>query len=986
MSNNLQFKDNLKYMCIGLFFVFVFFFVLHINSKPTSAYMEWPVGDCPTYRGPFRNDMPSGYNMPSDIYFGLNRADCNPYSPTVQFFATLDNNFTTLSTSVPYGTASVGLAFHGAATVGWSPSSALITRYTVVGSTSGVSGIVGEYVQTNLSGGSNTRGWSSRALWNTFTYSPPGGFTASGNYPVTLFVKVAQSFSNAPLRCVANNALASDISGTNCPNSGVAFNINVTVTNIPVRGCTDPAATNYNPSATVNDGSCVYPPPSCSISYSVRVGGFTLSWSSSNASSASLSGVGGVAVNGSANVGATSTTYTLTVSGLGGTRSCSTTTSVPPAPTCTLTYSVVGTSYRLSWSTTNTTSRSINNGIGSVGVSGTSDVSQIAATYVLTVTNSIGTTVSCSRTTVAAPNCTLTDNYDGTSLRISWTTTNATSISIDQGIGNVTPVAGGNRVVSPVVTTTYTATASNSVGATRTCATVVVPPPNISVTSWTCDQITVSFSGESYFYDLELLINGASVGISRSNQRAPGTITFTEVANYKDFTPKNFTVRVTNTTDSTLTRTTPPQSIGPCATLTCNLVPLNIEAGVTFDLVMTLVVSNFGSSGFATTATASVSSNPVLVSGTMDPAAGYSVGANGNYPFRVNNVTASTAGIYSITVNVIGLGGVTCPPIPMTIYDTPYSRLYGNDIIACGTPTSNLVRFSGGYDLSSDPAGPDTYRGAAAQLAVFAANQITGIMSGSQYTGRYTPWDLAFANDGTVSSDLSSLSFGGGISACPLGLDYNVTTDVARSNITGSVDSGIYNWAGGDNIRGSIGEGKRVVILVAGNITITKNGGGAFGPGITYDDVDWTNLNQIPSFTLIATGNIYIDNNVVQLDGHYVAGGDIYTCTRNSSGVWEDLTLAETESGASRPRSDFVINGCNTPLVVNGSFKANKIHFLRSNGSVRFGSAYEDYSSSNIAEVFRFSPEIYLTNGGGINQNTTSTTKFDSIVARPPAF
>lgn len=28
----------------------------------------------------------------------------------------------------------------------------------------------------------------------------------------------------------------------------------------PVMGCTDPTASNYNPNATINDGSCVYPP------------------------------------------------------------------------------------------------------------------------------------------------------------------------------------------------------------------------------------------------------------------------------------------------------------------------------------------------------------------------------------------------------------------------------------------------------------------------------------------------------------------------------------------------------------------------------------------------------------------------------------------------------------------------------------------------------------------------------------------------------
>ena len=29
----------------------------------------------------------------------------------------------------------------------------------------------------------------------------------------------------------------------------------------PIPGCTDPAATNYDPAATVDDGSCIYPPP-----------------------------------------------------------------------------------------------------------------------------------------------------------------------------------------------------------------------------------------------------------------------------------------------------------------------------------------------------------------------------------------------------------------------------------------------------------------------------------------------------------------------------------------------------------------------------------------------------------------------------------------------------------------------------------------------------------------------------------------------------
>lgn len=33
----------------------------------------------------------------------------------------------------------------------------------------------------------------------------------------------------------------------------------------PIFGCTDPSATNYDPSATVDDGSCTYPPPPPSV-------------------------------------------------------------------------------------------------------------------------------------------------------------------------------------------------------------------------------------------------------------------------------------------------------------------------------------------------------------------------------------------------------------------------------------------------------------------------------------------------------------------------------------------------------------------------------------------------------------------------------------------------------------------------------------------------------------------------------------------------
>ena len=47
---------------------------------------------------------------------------------------------------------------------------------------------------------------------------------------------------------------------------------------IQVPGCTDPTATNFNPNATINDGSCVYPPNNSLVPFLKQVdqssGGF----------------------------------------------------------------------------------------------------------------------------------------------------------------------------------------------------------------------------------------------------------------------------------------------------------------------------------------------------------------------------------------------------------------------------------------------------------------------------------------------------------------------------------------------------------------------------------------------------------------------------------------------------------------------------------------------------------------------------------------
>ncbi len=80
----------------------------------------------------------------------------------------------------------------------------------------------------------------------------------------------------------------------------------------------------------------------------------------------------------------------------------------------------------------------------------------------------------------STPTCTLTTDWDpinkhvGTILR--WSTTNATSLSINQGIGSVSPVASGSVNVYPQTTTTYTGTVSGAGGSATCGRTVTVTP------------------------------------------------------------------------------------------------------------------------------------------------------------------------------------------------------------------------------------------------------------------------------------------------------------------------------------------------------------------------------------------------------------------------------------------------------------------------------------------------------------------------------
>ncbi len=313
------------------------------------------------------------------------------------------------------------------------------------------------------------------------------------------------------------------------------------------------------PNMCLPDQTCVTPPAPVINSFTATpdtiAKGQTsqLAWTTSDATDVSIDqGVGVVSLNGTTDVSPSLTTiYTLTAKNAAGvsvtqqvtvTVACNSnncpmppnmclpdqTCVTPAAPvinsfTATPDTIAKGQSSQLAWTTTNATDVSIDQGLGVVAVDGDQMVRPtVTTTYILTAKNAAGVSVTQQVTVTVAcnsnncpmpPNMCLPDQTcvtppapvvnsftatpdtiaNGQSSQLAWTTTNATEVSIDQGVGVV--ALNGDHTVSPTMTTVYTLTAKNAAGVSVTQqVTVTVAcnsnncpmPPNMCLPDQTC--------------------------------------------------------------------------------------------------------------------------------------------------------------------------------------------------------------------------------------------------------------------------------------------------------------------------------------------------------------------------------------------------------------------------------------------------------------------------------------------------------------------
>ncbi len=514
------------------------------------------------------------------------------------------------------------------------------------------------------------------------------------------------------------------------------------------------------------------------------------------------------------------------------------------------------------------------------------------------------------------------------------------------------------------------------------CYTIPSAPSvySLNVNSSGASGVPISGSAATYSGSTNYTLTGISTGTTFT-LTAPATASGNNFSSWTGCTSTNAaartcTITVTSNGTVTVTYTAPPLS-----RLTCSFSPISFTVNIPERVNVTLSNPNTSTSVAITSSSWSVPSANAPNSGVgatynsgislNGSGGGVSVpAATGSGPgqltlYSAAVVTINSSGNHSITWNVVAnpasLSPLNCNDASaIDVAAQPYVRFFGNDVIAGGgygsmcTPnTSARLRTQGGYKTALGTTGD--FIGSASELAAFAGGQITGLIAGSQIDRSAS--QLVFANTPLPSSPPSFPVFdtnptpnlGGGFNTfgCTPELEIRDSYETFTSDQT----------FGGLTLNAS----DRITRVVQGDVYINDN--------IVYNGAGWGSVGDIPLFRIYATGNIYIRGNVTQLDGLYSAQGDIYTCA----------------NGAGRYALADMVANCSSRLTFNGAVVANNLILDRVVGSVggSQGTA-ESVATTNAAEVFNFSPEMYLAIYDD-GQSGGSSVSFDSILSLPPA-
>lgn len=299
-----------------------------------------------------------------------------------------------------------------------------------------------------------------------------------------------------------------------------------------------------------------------------------------------------------------------------------------------------------------------------------------------------------------------------------------------------------------------------------------------------------------------------------------------------------------------------------------------------------------------------------------------------------------------------------------------YMQVFGNDVIAGGgfgspctlnNPTAKIDS----YNKSTISGGNTNWTGSSGQFLVSALGRINGFFSANKRNAAtfspMPPLDLTLGNSSNGNNKVAPEQGGDSGASNNCIPDYFAKNDTLQQATTIGLSL--------------IPNGVHVAMYYDHDVYISAD--------VKFQNAesDWGNsVNNIPSLYVIVRGNIYIAPGVTQLDGVYIAQpkidpvtgdltkGEIITCAIDSSGTFTTP----------------VHGGCANKLTINGTFIAKKVKFKREFGDLDTAVVNEDSSNTKAAEVFNFSPEVYLSPLHPTLTRSVPFTKYDYITSLPP--
>lgn len=232
---------------------------------------------------------------------------------------------------------------------------------------------------------------------------------------------------------------------------------------------------------------------------------------------------------------------------------------------------------------------------------------------------------------------------------------------------------------------------------------------------------------------------------------------------------------------------------------------------------------------------------------------------------------------------------------------------------------------------------------------------------------------------------------------------YNAITVTDTASYPGSLSSlsspsgggtSYYKASGGTNFSGNLNPGTRAVVYVNGDANITGNiiaygAAGVSGNLPTNPDAGgstnnlnqtFTNLVDIPSLTIVATGDININGSVTTIDANLVSkNGRVITCAGSDGGG----TKTELGIGSTQCANKLKINGAvasKESPILHRIFGAGNTIDATSNTN-----QWNNLMNSSSSEWFNYTPNVWLTpylNGGGDTPNNYTTVQVTNLPVR----